>query len=271
MGKILNILFLIIIQSIFISSSFGYSAPNRTIEIQTTFSIQFIHLATKLLLSPKIQNFDQSCTDRIYNFQLETCVFIDDGCIENSFINVNQTSTTTTTTTTTTGYMYQIDIYELPSSNQKAGCKDLTIVPTLSSQFNCSNQNSNGLWQQFNELNVTCQSNINTGTFFKYSFNKCVNVTSQLNKCSYITNPDCPFDSILFSGDPYFPSVSTYSNGDCYQDGLIDTIKLLCSDNPSYKLNCYDNDSYYSPNSSSSLLSSLLSSFLLILIISIVF
>ncbi|KAM9971518.1 hypothetical protein ACTFIW_011497 [Dictyostelium discoideum] len=266
MGKILNILFLIIFtQSIFISSSFGYSAPNRTIEIQTetTFSIQFIHLATNLLLSPipKIQNFDQSCTGRIYNFQLETCVYIDDDCIENSFINVNQT----------TGHMYQIDIYNIPNSNQKSGCKNLTIVPTLSSQFNCSNENSNGLWQQFNELNVTCQPNVNTDTFFKYSFNKCVNVTSQLNKCSYITNPDCPFDSILFSGDPYFPSVSTYSNGDCYQDGLINTIKLLCSDNPSYNLNCYDNDSYYSPNSSSSSLLLSSSSFLLILIISVLF
>ncbi|KAM9973067.1 hypothetical protein ACTFIR_012439 [Dictyostelium discoideum] len=234
MGKILNILFLIIFtQSIFISSSFGYSAPNRTIEIQTETTFK-------------------------------TCVYIDDDCIENSFININQT------TTASTGYMYQIDIYNIPNSNQKSGCKDLTIVPTLSSQFNCSNENSNGLWQQFNELNVTCQPNINTDTFFKYSFNKCVNVTSQLNKCSYITNPDCPFDSILFSGDPYFPSVSTYSNGDCYQDGLINTIKLLCSDNPSYNLNCYDNDSYYSPNSSSSLLLSS-SLFLLILIISVLF
>ncbi|KAM9996622.1 hypothetical protein ACTFIZ_001567 [Dictyostelium cf. discoideum] len=270
MGKVLNILFLIIFtQSISILPIFGYSAPNRTVEIQTetTFSIQFIHLATNLLSSPKIQSFDKSCIGRIYNFQLETCVYINDGCIVDSFINVNQT--------TTAGYMYEIDIFEKSSTNQNAGCKDLSIVPTLTSQFNCSNENSNGLWQQFNELNVTCQPNVITDTFFKYSFSKCENVTGQLNKCSYITNSDCPFDSILFSGDSYSPSVSTYSNGDCYKDGLINTIKLLCSENPSYKLNCYDNDSYYSPNSSSSLSSLLLlsslSSFLLILIVSILF
>ncbi|KAN0026460.1 hypothetical protein ACTFIV_007445 [Dictyostelium citrinum] len=257
MSKVLNILFFIIFfQTIFISPSFGYSAPNRTVEIQTetTFSIKFIHIVPALLVSPsKIQT--KSCTGRVYNFQLGTCVYINDECIVDSFVNVNQTTNS-----------YQIDIYDQTTTNQKSGCKDLSIVPTLSLDFNCSKENSNGSWQQFNELNVTCQPNTQTDTFFKYSFDKCENVTGQLNKCSYITNTNCPFNSILFSNDPYSPSVSTYSNGDCYEDGLIDTIKLLCSNNPSYKLNCYDNDSYYSPNSSYSLAPF---SFLFILIISI--
>ncbi|KAN0033374.1 hypothetical protein ACTA71_002799 [Dictyostelium dimigraforme] len=283
MIKILNILVLIIfIETIFISNCFGdYSLPNRTnpeIETETTFSIQFVYISVPSFSSKG--NFDQSCIDRVYNFQLETCIYINDDCIVDSFINVNETTTTTTTTTATTTTTtnenkYQVNIFK-KSTNQKPGCKDIFIQPSISLPFSCNGENSNGTWKQFNELNVTCQPNTITNTFYKYSFGKCVNITSQFNKCTYIQNPGCSFNSILFFGDPYTPNVSTFSNGDCHTDGLIDTNKVSCSQNPTYQLNCYDNHSFSSTLITSFSLSSLSilslsSSFLFILIVLILF
>ncbi|KAK5574945.1 hypothetical protein RB653_010200 [Dictyostelium firmibasis] len=266
-----NILFLIIfLQTIFISTSFGILDQSET---ESTFNIQFIPLVPSLLLSSKIVNFDILCINRTYNFQLETCVYINDDCISDSFLNIHQVYSNSSSTSPT-NYIYQIDIFGQSTTTQKPGCKNITIEPTLTSQFNCSKDNFNGLWKQFNQLNVTCQQNVNVDTFYKYSVDQCSNITGQLNKCSYLpsTNyPTCPFNSILFSGDPFTPTITTYSNGDCYHDNIIDINKLSCSQNPHYQLNCYDKP-YNSSNTSSPLFSqsSSILSFLLILLVSLI-